>query len=73
VRVRWVWGEFDDSVGPLELGEHVGYDHDRLILLSPRVTVVPEVDVGTAIESLVGLVKQQDGWICKQARARLSF
>src|SRR6266511_5656840 len=52
-------GELDDPIDPVQLGQHVGDDHDGLAFLAPPIDVIPEVDVGPPIESLVWLVEQQ--------------
>jgi hypothetical protein len=68
-----VRGQLDHPVGPGELGQHVGHDHDRLALLPPPLAVVPEVHVGAAVEALVRLVEQEHGRVGQEGQGQVQL
>ena len=65
--------ELHDTVDTIELGEHVGDDDHGLALTAPGLAVVPEVDVRTVIEALIGLVEEQHARIGEQGERQVEL
>ncbi len=70
---RGMHGELDDPIDPVQLGQHVGDDHDGLAFLAPPIDVIPEVDVGPSVESLVWLVEQQHLGVAEQRQGEVQL